>query len=189
MCSLVPSIPRSSTAIFDRPFHDSFSASPSRKRSRSPTASVPLSSPTLGALYRGTDLEIDVDVVRSDGIDIDHEIQAEIDECIVYVDALRVRGIDARVVVEAVDQKETEASIRGPVEVKVDRVTHPVVTDDIPEPAQEGAVEVIYEILGDLVQRFHDHTEEISVRRVQLERDNKRLRDLMDVASQRVARH
>ncbi|GJY47116.1 hypothetical protein Tco_0436179 [Tanacetum coccineum] len=82
--------------------------------------------------YRGTDLEIDVDVVRSDGIDIDHEIQAEIDECIVYVDALRVRGIDARVVVEAVDQKETEASIRGPVEVRVDRVIHPMVADDIP---------------------------------------------------------
>ncbi|GKD00918.1 hypothetical protein Tco_1171192 [Tanacetum coccineum] len=29
---------------------------------------------------------------------------------------------------------------------------------DIPEPAQEGSVEVTYETLGDLVQRFHDHT-------------------------------
>ncbi|GKG18165.1 hypothetical protein Tco_0372463, partial [Tanacetum coccineum] len=45
-----------------------------------------------------------------------------------------------------------------------------------------------YETLGDLVQRFHDHIEEIPVRRVQLERDNRRLRDMMDVASQRVAR-
>ncbi|GJU25387.1 hypothetical protein Tco_1164008 [Tanacetum coccineum] len=127
-CSLVPSIHRSTAAIFDRPSHDSFSASPSRKRSRSCAASIQLSSPTFGALsyaradllpspkrirspktttdlegcsedsfmpyvprqaglgvdfedesyessrHRGTDLEMDVDVVRSDGIDIDPEI-------------------------------------------------------------------------------------------------------------------
>ncbi|GKE70315.1 hypothetical protein Tco_1528387, partial [Tanacetum coccineum] len=141
---------------------------------------------------RGTDLEMDVDVVRSDGIDIDPEIQAEIDECIAYADALRDRWIDARVVVEAIDREEIEMSMRGPVEVRVNRVTHLVVADDIPEPTQEGAVEVTYETLGDLVQRFHDHTKEIPVHRVQrireLERDNMRLRDMMDVASQRVAR-
>ncbi|GKF35311.1 hypothetical protein Tco_0108511, partial [Tanacetum coccineum] len=45
---------------------------------------------------------------------------------------------------------------------------------------------VTYKTYGDLVQRFHDHTEEIPVRRVQLEQDNMRLRDMMDVASQRV---
>ncbi|GKG09653.1 hypothetical protein Tco_0338399, partial [Tanacetum coccineum] len=117
------------------------------------------------------------DVERSDGIDIDPEIQAKIDEYIAYADALRDRGIDARV---------------------------------------ERAVEVTYETLGDLVQRFHDHTEKILVHRVQaiksvqkdqghrtaatghqsanmlerikeLERDNMRLRDMVDVASQRVA--
>nr|GFA02457.1 hypothetical protein [Tanacetum cinerariifolium] len=71
-----------------------------------------------------TDLEMDIDVVRSDGIDIDPEIQAEIDECIAYADALKYRWIDARVVVETVDQVE-----------------------------EEGAVEVTYETLGDLVQR------------------------------------
>ncbi|GKB44933.1 hypothetical protein Tco_0889875 [Tanacetum coccineum] len=49
LCSLVPSIHRSSTAISERPSHDSSSASPSRKRSRSLAASVLLSSPTLGA--------------------------------------------------------------------------------------------------------------------------------------------
>nr|GEX72236.1 hypothetical protein [Tanacetum cinerariifolium] len=51
LCSLVPSIPHSSAAIIDRPSHDSSSASPSRKRSRSPTAFVPLSSPIPRALY------------------------------------------------------------------------------------------------------------------------------------------
>ncbi|GJZ37801.1 hypothetical protein Tco_0583992 [Tanacetum coccineum] len=153
LCSLVPSIHRSSDAIS----HDSSSASPSRKRSRSHIASVPLSSPTLGALSysranplpspkrirssksatdlegcledsfkpyvlreaglgvdfedesselsrsRGDDLEEDVDVVRSYGIDIDPKIQVEIDERIAFMDALRDRGIDARVIVEAID--------------------------------------------------------------------------------------
>ncbi|GKD82413.1 hypothetical protein Tco_1349252 [Tanacetum coccineum] len=221
LCSLVSSIHRSSAAISDRPSHESSFASPSRKRSRSHTASVLLSLPILGALSstradllpspkrirslettmdledcledsfepyvprkaglgvdfedesseparsRGAGLEMYVNVMRSDGIDIDPEIQADIDECIAYADALRDRGINARVVVEAVDQEEIEAGMRGPVEVRVDRVTHPVVADDIPEPAQEGAIEVTYETLGDLGQRFHDHTEKISVHRVQ----------------------
>ncbi|GKC90495.1 hypothetical protein Tco_1151144 [Tanacetum coccineum] len=57
LCSLVPSIHHSSAAISERPSHDSSSASPSCKRSRSPAASVPLSSPTLGALsYARADL-------------------------------------------------------------------------------------------------------------------------------------
>ncbi|GKB16424.1 hypothetical protein Tco_0850347, partial [Tanacetum coccineum] len=57
LCSLVSSIHCSSTAITDRPYHDSSFVSPSRKRSRSPVASVPLSSPTLEALsYARADL-------------------------------------------------------------------------------------------------------------------------------------
>nr|GFB36032.1 hypothetical protein [Tanacetum cinerariifolium] len=88
---------------------------------------------------------------------------------------------------------------------------------DIPEPAQEGAAEVTYETLGDLVQRFHDHTHAIPVHRIQttegihrkqgrrivevesavtaltdkvaeLERDNQRLRGTASVESQRVNR-
>ncbi|GJV92303.1 hypothetical protein Tco_1540116 [Tanacetum coccineum] len=115
---------------------------------------------------RWTYLEMDVDVVRSDGIDIDPEIQADIDECIAYADSLKDRGIDARVLVKAIDREEIKTGMKGPVEVRVDRLTHPVVADDIPKPAKEGAVEVTYETLGDLVQRFHDHTEEIPVCRV-----------------------
>ncbi|GKA34256.1 hypothetical protein Tco_0720685 [Tanacetum coccineum] len=145
------------------------------------------------------------------------DVEAEIDECIAYVDALRDRGIDARVVVEATDRNETETGVRGPVEVRVERVTHPVMPEDIPEPAQEGAVEATYKTLGDLVQRFHDHTQAIPVYRiqaikgvqreqghrivgvesavialtkriVQLERDNRRLRGIASVESQRVDR-
>ncbi|GJZ24429.1 hypothetical protein Tco_0561888 [Tanacetum coccineum] len=149
--------------------------------------------------------------------DTDPEIQAEIDECIAYANALRDREIDARVVVEAIDRDETETGVRGPVKVRVERVTHPVMPKDIPEPAQEGAVEVTYETLGDLVQRFHDHTQAIPVHRIQaiegvqreqghrmvgvesavidlteriakLKRDNMRLRGAMSVESQRVDR-
>ncbi|GKB92628.1 putative reverse transcriptase domain-containing protein, partial [Tanacetum coccineum] len=226
LCSLVPSIPRSSAAISDRPSHSSSFASPSHKRSRSPTASVLLSSPIPRSLsyayadllpspkrirspesatdfevssaegskpskYRGTDLEMDVDVVRSDGIDIDPEIQAEIDEFIAYADALRDRGIDARVVVEAIDREEIEMGMRGPVEVRVYRVTHLVVADDILEPTQEGAVKVMYETLGDLVQRIvatGQQSADMLERIKELERDNMRRRDMMDVMSQRVTR-
>ncbi|GJR55604.1 hypothetical protein Tco_1406125 [Tanacetum coccineum] len=195
LCSLVPSIPHSSVAISDRLSHDSSFASPSRKRSRSPAASVPLSSPIPGALsYVHADLLPPPKRIRSPKSAID--LEAEIDECIAYADALRFRGIDARVIVEDVDREEIKTGARGP---------------------EEGAVKVTYETLGDLVQRFHDHTEEIPVHRVQaiesvqrdqghiivatgqqsadmlerireLERDNMRLRDMMDVASQRVTR-
>ncbi|GKG16862.1 hypothetical protein Tco_0361819, partial [Tanacetum coccineum] len=89
--------------------------------------------------------------------------------------------------------------------------------EDTPEPAQEGSIEVTYETLGDLVKRFHDHTEAIPVyciqaiegvqrehgRRIvgaesavtiltervaELERDNRRLRGTARVKSQRVNR-
>ncbi|GJR76844.1 hypothetical protein Tco_0089209, partial [Tanacetum coccineum] len=81
--------------------------------------------------------------------------------------ALRDRGIEARVVVEADDRDETNTGVKGPVEVRVKRVTHPVMPEDISEPAQEGAVEATYDTLGDLVQRFHDHTQAIPVHRIQ----------------------
>ncbi|GKB90303.1 hypothetical protein Tco_0962575 [Tanacetum coccineum] len=173
-------------------------AGPSRKRRRSPRTSVlalPLVSRALSPAHtalipspkRGSDephLEQDIDL----------EIQAEIDECFAYADALKDRGIDARVVVEAVDREESETGVRSPVEVRVERVTHLAMLEDIPEPAQEGAVEVTYETLGDLVQRFHDHTEAIPIQQghriggvelavtalteriAELERDNRRLR-------------
>ncbi|GKC92971.1 hypothetical protein Tco_1158413, partial [Tanacetum coccineum] len=175
----------------------STSTGPSRKRRRSPMTSVPILSPVSGALspVRAdlipspkrvkdsgylADVEVDPreisfeDMQLSGSInepyleqDTDPEIQAEIDECIAYADALRDRGIDTRVVVKAIDRDETETGVRGPVEVKVKRVTHPVMPEDIPEPAQEGAVEVTYETLRDLVKRFHDHTQAILVYRIQ----------------------
>nr|GFC44970.1 hypothetical protein [Tanacetum cinerariifolium] len=55
-----------------------------------------------------------------------------------------------------------------PRETRVERVAHPAMPKDIPEPAQEGVAEVTYETLGDLVQRFHDHTQAIPVHRIQI---------------------
>ncbi|GJR62226.1 hypothetical protein Tco_1504388 [Tanacetum coccineum] len=147
----------------------STSAGPSRKRRRSPTMSVPALSPVFGALSPVPHLEQD----------IDPEIQAEIDECFAYADALRDREIDARVVVEAVDRDETETNVRGPVEVRVERVTHPAMPKDIPEPAQEGAVEVTYGTLGDFVQRIvrvESAVTALTERVAELERDNMMLR-------------
>nr|GFC80132.1 hypothetical protein [Tanacetum cinerariifolium] len=102
-------------------------------------------------------------------------------------------------------------------ETRVERVAHPAMPEDIPEPTREGAAEGTYETLGDLVQRFHDHTQAIPVHRTQttegiqreqgrrivgvesavtvltervaeLERDNQRLRSTASVESQRVDR-
>nr|GFA59847.1 hypothetical protein [Tanacetum cinerariifolium] len=102
-----------------------------------------------------------------------------------------------------------------PRETRVERVVHPAMPEDIPEPAQEGVAEVTYETLGDLVQRFHDHTQAIPIHRIQttegiqreqgrrivgvesavialtervaeLERDNQRLRGTTSAESQRV---
>ncbi|GJY91941.1 putative reverse transcriptase domain-containing protein [Tanacetum coccineum] len=147
----------------------STSAGPSRKRHWSPMTSVPALSLVSGALspVRADLIPSPKRVMNSgylaDVEDIDPEIQADIDECFAYADAFRDRGIDARVVVKAVDRDESETGTRGPIEVRVERVTHPVMPENTPEPAQEGVVECTYETLGDLVQRFHDHKEAILV--------------------------
>ncbi|GJT98296.1 hypothetical protein Tco_1093814 [Tanacetum coccineum] len=143
----VPSIPRSSTAIFDRPSHDSSSASPSRKRSRSPHASVLLSSPTLVALsYVRVDLLPSPKRIRSSKSAMNLEVSTAKGS-----EPSRYRGtgleIDVDVLLVVVEAIESRHGNRaGPIEVRVDRVTHPVVADDIPKPAQEGAVEVTHEL-------------------------------------------
>ncbi|GKE53941.1 hypothetical protein Tco_1489097, partial [Tanacetum coccineum] len=92
-----------------------------------------------------------------------------------------------------------------------------MVPEVVPKPAQEGAARCTSETLRDLVQRFHDHTQAITVHRIQvikgvqreqghrivrvesavtalteriaeLERDNGRLNGTASVESQRVDR-
>ncbi|GKA59345.1 hypothetical protein Tco_0758658, partial [Tanacetum coccineum] len=243
LCSLVPSVHRSLAAIPERPSHDSFYASPSHKRSRSPIASIPLSSSIPGALSvaradllpspkrirspesatdlkgcledsfepyvprevglgvdvdvesseqsrsRGTDLEVDADVERSDGIDIDLEIQAEIDECVAYADALRASGVDVRVEDVTIARDDVETSTRDPIMVSDDGDTPPVVPDVIPEPAQEGAaIKSIQRDQGHGIMATRQQSADMFERICELERDNRRLRDIVDVESQRVTR-
>ncbi|GKE96230.1 hypothetical protein Tco_1581085, partial [Tanacetum coccineum] len=117
--------------------------------------------------------------------DIDLEIQAEIDEYFAYADALKDRGIDARVVVEAIDREESETGARGPVEVRVKRVMHLVIPEDIPEPAQEGVIE---REQGHRIVGVESAVTALTERIAELERDNKRLRGTASVESQRVDR-
>nr|GEW80495.1 hypothetical protein [Tanacetum cinerariifolium] len=121
----------------------STSAGLSHKRRRSSMTSIPGLPPVSGALSlvhanlipspkrvrdsgyladvkvgpRETSLRDDVIAKGSDEPyleqDIDLEIQVDINECFAYADALRDRGIDARVVVEAVDRDEIETGIIG----------------------------------------------------------------------------
>ncbi|GJV85562.1 hypothetical protein Tco_1525460 [Tanacetum coccineum] len=212
---------RHSLSDHSSPDLPSTSVGPSRKRRRSLMTFVPALLPVSRALspvradlipspkrVRNSGYLADVEVasretsLRDDVIirgseephleqDSDLEIQAEINECFAYADSLRDRGIDARVIVEAVDREESETGARGPVEVRVERVTHPAMPEDTPEPAQEGAVEVTYETLGDLVQRIvgvKSAVTALTERIVELERDNRRLRGTASVESQRVDR-
>ncbi|GJX80030.1 hypothetical protein Tco_0328179 [Tanacetum coccineum] len=122
--------------------------------------------------------------------DSDPEIQAEIDECFAYADALRDRGIDARVVVEAIDRDETETGVRGPVEVRVERVTHPRFHDHtqaIPDHRIQ-AIEGVQREQGHRIVGVESAVMALTERIAELERDNRRLRGTMSVESQRVDR-
>ncbi|GJX80282.1 hypothetical protein Tco_0328431 [Tanacetum coccineum] len=180
--------------------------------------------------FKDRDTGFGVDVEDSDEPytkpDIDPAIQADIVECFAYADAIRARGTNVRVVVETAAEKEVESSARGIVDVEVDLRVRPVVDDDVRESVRDDvpdhvitdrAVEVTYETLGDLVQRFYGHTIDIPAHRIQfiegvrrfqghriigvdlevttmterigmLEQDNVRLRGMLDVERQRVDR-
>ncbi|GJR28493.1 putative reverse transcriptase domain-containing protein [Tanacetum coccineum] len=113
---------------------------------------------------RGADLEMDV---RSDGIEIDPEIQAKIDECFAYADVLRDRGIDARVIVEAVARDDVKTGTRDPIVVSDDGDTPPV---------------------GHKIVGVESTVTALTERVVELEMDNSRLRGTAGVESQRVDR-
>ncbi|GJU16396.1 putative reverse transcriptase domain-containing protein [Tanacetum coccineum] len=79
---------------------------------------------------RGTDIEVDDDAERSDGIDIDP---------FDFADIIRASGVDVRVEDVTIALDDVETSMRDPIVVSDDGDTPPVVTGVIPEPAQEGA--------------------------------------------------
>ncbi|GJW25752.1 putative reverse transcriptase domain-containing protein [Tanacetum coccineum] len=147
-------------------------------------------------LYVSREVGLGVDVEDSyepyTELDVDTDVQIDINECFAYADAIRARGTNVRDVVETTAAEEVKSSMRGTIEFKVNPRVRPVVDDDMCESVREDvpyhvitdeAVKVTYETLRDLVQRFHDHT-----RSSALERDNTRLRGMLDVESQRVGR-
>nr|GEV05787.1 reverse transcriptase domain-containing protein [Tanacetum cinerariifolium] len=162
-------------SLLDHSFPDlpSTSARPSCKRHRSPMRSVPTLPYVSGALSLvRADLIPLPKRVRDFGYLVDVEVdpkETSLRDDVMVRDALRDKGIDARVVVEVVDREKSETGTRGLVKVRVKRVTHPVLPEDTPELAQEGrAIECTYETLESLVQRFHDHIEAILVHRTQV---------------------
>ncbi|GKE39579.1 hypothetical protein Tco_1462984 [Tanacetum coccineum] len=71
--------------------------------------------------------------------------------------------------VDVEDESSEQSRSRGTdIEVDDDVERMELMLEVIPEPAQEGAAGSTYETLGDLVQRFHDHTQTILVHRIQV---------------------
>nr|GEW30585.1 transposase, Ptta/En/Spm, transposase, Tnp1/En/Spm-like protein [Tanacetum cinerariifolium] len=144
---------RHSLLDYSSPDLPSTSVRPSRKRCRSPMTYVPALPHVSEALSPvRADLIPSPKRVRDTGYLADVEVglrETSSRDDVIARDALRDRGIDARVVVKAVDQDEIETGVRGPVQVT-------------------------YETLGDLVQRYHDHTQAIPVHRVQVMEDVQR---------------
>nr|GEZ63209.1 reverse transcriptase domain-containing protein [Tanacetum cinerariifolium] len=133
----------------------------SRKRCRSPSNSVSSVAPMPGALFpmradllpprkrvRGFVSMIDCEASLEESyepytkLDIDFDIHADIDACIAAADAIAARETGVRVETKDKASEEAESSTRGMVEIGVDRVTHPVVSDDLVEPVKEDFPEL-----------------------------------------------
>ncbi|GJZ72791.1 reverse transcriptase domain-containing protein [Tanacetum coccineum] len=159
-------------------------------------------------------------------LDIDLDVQADIDACIAFADDIASRWTDVRVKIRTAAEEEAKSSARGTIEIGVDRLTHPVVSDDTAEAVRENfpelvsadeSLEVMQRGLDMVMQELYDHMVEIPVHRVRviesvqrdqghrimatsqqsaamsvrigtLERDNRRLRGMLDVERQRVDR-
>ncbi|GKF16371.1 hypothetical protein Tco_0061289 [Tanacetum coccineum] len=177
-------------------------AGPSRKRRRSPMTTVHALPPVSRAIsHVCADLIPSPKRVRDSGyladVEVDPRETSLRDDVIVkgsgepYLEQDIDPDIQAEVVVEAVDREKSETGARGPVEVRVKKVTHLTMPEDIPEPAQEGAIEVIkgvqreqgYRIIG-----VESAVTALTDRITELERNNKRLRVTASVKSQRVDR-
>nr|GEW39368.1 hypothetical protein [Tanacetum cinerariifolium] len=176
---------RHSLSDHSSPDLPSTSAMPSRKRHRSPMTFVPTLPPISGALSP----------IRDDLIPSPKRVK----DSGYLADVERVKDSGYLADIE-VDPRETslrddvmsEMGTRGSVEVRVERVTHPVMLEDTPEPAQEErAIECTYETLGSLGHRIVGVESTVTVlteRIIELERDNRRLRDTASVESQRWSR-
>nr|GEV49005.1 hypothetical protein [Tanacetum cinerariifolium] len=165
----------------------STSAGPSRKRLDVEVDSRESSEPSRS---RGTDVRIDDDIKRVDESHLEHEInpvQMTIEACFDFVNIIRSRGIDVRVVTKTVARDETRTDMRDIVEGGDDRVTPPVVSEDVQEAAQEERAAEGTE-QGHRIVGVESAVIALTERIVELERDNRRLRGTASVKGPRVDR-
>nr|GEW47804.1 hypothetical protein [Tanacetum cinerariifolium] len=127
----------------------------SRKRCRSPTSSVLAVFPVRRALFP-VRANLSPPPKRIRDSDSMTDVEADIDECIAYADAIRARGMDERDIVETTAEEEVREDV-------LDHVT------------VDGVVEVTCETLGGSVQRFHDHIVKIPVHQIQVIESKQRL--------------
>ncbi|GJU37537.1 hypothetical protein Tco_1185891 [Tanacetum coccineum] len=136
------------------------SSKPSRKRCRSPTALVPSSTHVLRPIsLTPTDL---LPPRKSDGVSASTEDGLDM--------GVKVMASDIREDEEEFDAEASEADTR---EIAVDPLATGNISEstggDVPDHGtSDEVVDITYEILGDLFQRFHDHAEEIPVHWIQV---------------------
>ncbi|GKC63077.1 hypothetical protein Tco_1095675, partial [Tanacetum coccineum] len=123
---------------------------------------------------RGTDIEVDDDVERSDRMYID-PVEAIIEACFDFADIIRTSGVDVRVEAVTVARDDVKTGTRDPIVVIDDGDTPPVVPKVIPEPAQEGAViEGVQRKQGHRIVGVESTVTALIERVAELERDNDR---------------
>nr|GEX10745.1 hypothetical protein [Tanacetum cinerariifolium] len=149
-------------------FHSDASSDSSSRHSLSDHSSPDLPSNSARPSRKRRSLRDDVIVKGSDEPhleqDIDPEIQAEIDECIAYTDALRDRGIDARVQLRRlIERREIRA-------IPVHRIQ---VIKGVQRKQERRNIEVESAVTA------------LIVRVAELERDNRRIKGTASVESQR----
>ncbi|GKB99171.1 putative reverse transcriptase domain-containing protein, partial [Tanacetum coccineum] len=140
---------------------------------------------------RGTDLEMDDDVERSEEPHSEPEIdpvEAVIKACFDFADIIRASIVDVRVEAMTVAWDDVETSARDPIMVSNDGYTPPVVPEVIPEPAQEerAVIEGVQREQRHRIVGVKSVVIALTERIAELERDNKRLRGTVSVESQRV---
>ncbi|GJU16952.1 hypothetical protein Tco_1144918 [Tanacetum coccineum] len=110
-------------------------------------------------------------------------LEDDIDECVAYADAIRARGMNYRDVVETVAEEEVESRERDTVEVEVDPKVDPVIEDDVRESVREDVLDH-----GHRIARVDLEVTTMTERIDAFERDNTRVKGMLDVESQRVDR-
>nr|GEX85289.1 hypothetical protein [Tanacetum cinerariifolium] len=163
--------------------------SPPRKRSRYHVTSVPISSPIPRALsyvcadvlppckrIRSSDTVTDLVVSSDESFKsyVPRETSSRLD--------VDVRGSDEPYSEPDIDLKEVKTSARGMIEVIDDRVTHRVVSNDILKRAQEEGA-------GHKIVATGQQSIVMSGRISKLERNNMRLRGMLDLAKALEARN